>query len=247
MGEALGWQYLGSDPFGTGNTSAGGASEAISFIVAGASYAQHSAHRPSLVIDSAGQPTVAFIYETSYPSTSAPPEFVPGNSEIFVTRFENDTWVPVGPAVPSGDSVAGRGGAGGVSNSAALSVEPSLAPSGSGVLWMAWRDTLITSAIYVRRWNGTDTWEEVTPGSASGGGIAGPSNHTVPQVRLDANDLPIVAWQNFASGQGVAFILRFDGTDWWRWGRTRPVATASPGPTRSPWPWVSPAAPGRAP
>jgi hypothetical protein len=36
----------------------------------------------------------------------------------------------------------------------------------------------------------------------------------VPQVRLDANDLPIVAWQNFASGQGVVFILRFDGTDW---------------------------------
>ena len=125
-----------------------------------------------------------------------------------MTRFENDTWVPVGPAVPSGDSVAGRGGAGGVSNSAALSVEPSLAPSGSGVLWMAWRDTLDHQRHLRASLERNGYLGRGHPRSASGGGIAGPSNHTVPQVRLDANDLPIVAWQNFASGQGVVFILR---------------------------------------
>jgi hypothetical protein len=215
MGAAQGWQYLGPDPSGSGNTSAGGASEAISFIVAGASYAQHSAHSPSLVIDSAGRPTVAFVYETTYPFTGAPAEFIAGKSDIFVTRFENAVWGPVGPAVPSGDTAEGRGGPGGVSNGLLASADVSLAASSGGVLWMAWRESVpvTAGAIFVRRWNGTDTWEEVN-GSSSGNGISGGnSNDVAPQIAVDSNDLPIVAWEHSPSS-GVAFVLRFNGTDW---------------------------------
>jgi hypothetical protein len=215
MGAAQAWQYLGPDPFGTGNTSAGGASGALSFIVAGGIYASHAAVNPSLTIDSAGRPTVAFIYQTAYFTPPGPPEFVAGNTEIFVTRFDNGAWGPVGPAVPTGDTLAGRGGAGGVSNNTGFSGEPSLAAASNGMLWMAWRESqpVLAGAIFVRRWNGVDTWEEVGGASASGGGINGGDGGYGPLVGLDQDDLPIVAWQDLSS-KHVAFVLRFDGTEW---------------------------------
>ena len=216
MGPAQGWQYLGPDPSGSGNTSAGGASEAVSFLVnGGGGYAQHSANTPSLVIDSAGRPNVAFVYTTSYPFGSAP-EFVQGNGEIFVTRFDNGVWGPVGPAVPTGDSVAGRGGPGGLSNDPGASGAGSLALSPTGVMWVTWHEASTTSgdsAIFVRRWNGTDTWEEVGGASASGGGISGLQRNFAPRIGIDASELPIVAWQNVFSA-AVVFVARFDGADW---------------------------------
>jgi hypothetical protein len=72
--------------------------------------------------------------------------------------------------------------------------------------------------------------EEVGGASASGGGISGLQRNFAPRIGIDASELPIVAWQNVFSA-AVVFVARFDGADWVEMGRTRPAATASPGPT----------------
>ena len=88
-----------------------------------------------------------------------------------VSRWNGTAWVALGPAVPAGDSPAGQGGAGGISNSVGGSFNPSLAADTTdtdGRLALAWEDESATGDIYVwvRVWNGVDAWNELA-GSAS--------------------------------------------------------------------------------
>jgi plastocyanin len=225
---ASGWGYLGSGP-ATGGT---GASNARSFAVnGGASFAVHDVDGLVLAVDSIGAPTVAFRYRTQYPITPAPPEFLPRpgtpatHSDLYVTRYaaNSSAWTAVGPAVPqSDDGSAGRGAPSGISNTVhevyntfALAADPN-----SQRLYLAWEiyDATINTTIYVRRWNGVDTWEELS-GSATGDGISGGGHNQAPAVAVDDDGNAIVAWQHDVlsppTSTGQIFVLRSTAAGGW--------------------------------
>jgi hypothetical protein len=152
------WDFVGTD------LTTGGASNAVSFAVDPTSFV-HYADTPSIVVDSTGAPVVAFTYTTLIDDEPF------GNADVYAVRWNGTAWVALGPAVPAGDSPAGQGGAGGISNSVGGSFNPSLAADTTdtdGRLALAWEDESATGDIYVwvRVWNGVDAWNELA-GSAS--------------------------------------------------------------------------------
>ena len=86
----------------------------------------HYADTPSIVVDSTGAPVVAFTYATLIDDEPF------GNADVYAVRWNGAAWVALGPAVPAGDSPAGQGGAGGISNSVGGSFNPSLAADTDG-------------------------------------------------------------------------------------------------------------------
>ena len=199
------WEFVGSD------FSGGGASNAVSF-VSGLGTVLHDADSPSLTVDSTGALVVAFTYLTTIDDEAA------GTTDIYVTRWNDSAWVAVGPAVPSGPGSAGNGGAGGVSNSDGGSFNPSLAAGPSGHLALAWEEDPGdgSTAVLVRRWNGV-TWQELG-GSATGSGFTDASGlNLLPQIAVDPDGRPVVAWQALLSFENPAqvFVRRWNGTDAW--------------------------------
>ncbi|HZI40015.1 MAG TPA: hypothetical protein VFF24_17090, partial [Acidimicrobiia bacterium] len=223
-----GWQYLGSSPFTAGG---GGASNARSFSVDGGSfYAMHGVgffgDGIRLAVDSAHRPVVAFTYSTEY-AAGAPVEFLPSgpnntHRDLFATRWEanTSTWTSLGPEVPQSDDFnAGRGAPGGISVTSRDVSHFALAAAPTGDrLYIAWSDDdfVLESAIYVRRFDGTASWEEVGNNSASGDGISGGGYHSSPTVAIDANSNAIVAWTRGGAGPAQQiFVLRSNGFNEW--------------------------------
>ena len=206
------WDFVGSDLTG------GGASNAVSFAVDPTSFV-HYADTPSLAVDSTGVPVVAFIYNTLIDDSPA------SNSDVYAVRWTGAAWVALGAAVPAGDSPAGRGGPGGISNSVGGSFNPSLAADftdTSGRLALAWEEEPPAADVYVwvRVWNGVDAWDELA-GSASGSGFtqAGTTN-VLPQIAVDTSgpgSRPIVTWEGWTDSQAAPqiFVLRWNGADAW--------------------------------
>jgi hypothetical protein len=200
------WEFVGSDFTG------GGASNAVSFVTAAGDTILHDADSPSLTVDDAGAPVVAFTYFTTIDGVPT------GNTDIYVTRW-NATWTAVGPPVPSGESPAGVGGAGGVSTSDSGSFNPALAADATGRLALAWEEEPAAGGVHVwvRVWNGVDTWEELA-GSATDSGftVAGTTN-MLPSVAIDPSGRPVVAWQALTAPENPTeiFVLRWNGTDAW--------------------------------
>jgi hypothetical protein len=201
------WEFVGSD------FSGGGASSARSFVNGTGNTVRHIADTPSLAIDSNGDPVVAFTYYTTLDDDPV------ANTDVYVTRWAGLAWVPVGDPVPAGDTPAGNGQAGGVSNSATGSFNPSLAPDAGGRLALAWEEDTPTGATYVwvRVWNGADTWAELA-GSATDSGFAlAETVNMLPQVAVDPDGNPVVAWQalvDFAAPSQV-FVRRWNGAGAW--------------------------------
>ena len=200
------WDFVGSDLTG------GGASNAVSFAVGPTSFV-HYADTPSIVADSTGALVVAFTYTTLIDDESF------GNADVYAVRWNDPAWVALGPAVPPGDSPAGQGGAGGISNSVGGSFNPSLAADTEGRLALAWEDESATGDVYVwvRVWNGVDAWNELA-GSASGSGFTGTGTANVlPQIAVDTSSRPIVVWEAWIDQQAAPqiFVLRWNGTDEW--------------------------------
>jgi uncharacterized repeat protein (TIGR02543 family) len=199
------WAFVGSDFTG------GGASRAVS-VKGAAGNLVHDADAPSLTVDSSGAPVVSFTYYTTLNGQPV------GNTDIFVTRWNGSAWTVLGPAVPAGDTAAGRGGATGVSSSAGGSYNASLGAGPAGRLALAWEDDQPTGEIYVRVrvWNGT-TWSELG-GSATGSGFNPPgSTNLLPSIAIGPDGRPIVAWgtlTDFASPSQI-FVRRWNGTSTW--------------------------------
>lgn len=163
---------------------------------AGLSNSPGSAQTPSLVLDSADRPVVAWSH----------------NLGIYVHRWDGTAWVPYG------NSDTGLGLAGGES---AFSPKIRLdAADRPVVLWQQNPSTTgggppPPSQIYVKRWNGT-SWEELG-GSATGGGIsnAGAFAET-PDLAVDAAGNPVAAWshaETFGNGLQI-YVKRWNGVSW---------------------------------
>ena len=202
------WEFVGSDATG------GGASNAVSFDTPIGSIL-HSAEAPALTIDAvSGQPVVAFAYVTAINGERQ------SNADIYVTRWSGTSWDAVGPAVPAADSAAGRGGAGGVSNSDTGSFTPSIAVvPGSSNFALAWEEISPDGTalyVWVRTWNGS-AWIELA-GSATGSGFTDPfAQNGAPQIAVGAEARPVVAWNALTADSPAAqiFVRRWNGSDTW--------------------------------
>ena len=203
MGSA--WEFVGSDFTG------GGASNAVSFVTA-AGITIHDADSPSLTVDDAGLPVVAFTYSTTIDGVPS------GNTDIYVTRWNGAAWTAVGPAVPSGESPAGVGGAGGVSNSDGGSFNPALAAGATGSLALAWEEEPAAGGVYVwvRVWNGV-TWAELAGSATDSGFTAAGTTNMLPSVAIDPSGRPVVAWQALTAPENPSeiFVLRWNGATTW--------------------------------
>ena len=199
------WEFVGSGFEG------GGASDAVSF-TSSSKAVLHDVDTPSLTVDSTGAPVVAFTYFTTIAGIPV------ANTDIYVTRWNGAEWTAVGRPVPAADGTAGRGGAGGVSNSASGSFIPSLAADATGRLVLAWEEDAAGGATYVwvRRWTGT-TWAALGT-SASGSGITqtGTSN-SLPRVAVDVLGRPVVTWSALTVPEDPAqiFVRRWNGSTAW--------------------------------
>ncbi len=201
------WEFVGSDFTG------GGASNAVSFVTAAGSTILHDADSPSLTVDDTGAPIVAFTYFTTIDGGTS------GNTDVYVTRWNGSTWTPVGRAVPSGESAAGVGGAGGVSNSDGGSFNPALAAGATGRLALAWEEEPAGGGVHVRVrvWNGVDTWEELAGSATDSGFTAAGTTNMLPSVAIDPAGRPVVAWQALTASENPTqtFVLRWNGAGAW--------------------------------
>jgi hypothetical protein len=153
---------------------------------------------PSLAIAPDGTPYVAWYEQRSWDKT-----------EIYVRRWNGNSWEEVG---------AGSASGGGVSNNDGWSDYPSLAIAPNGTPYVAWTwKTDINgddAEIYVRRWNGS-AWEEVGSGSASGGGISNTGgNSWRPSLAIAPNGTPYVAWAYYGGHYWGIYIRRWNGSNW---------------------------------
>ena len=149
---------------------------------------------PSLAISNQGRPFLAWA------------DVTPGNSEIYIRRWDGLLWQEM-----SGQSASG----GGISRNGGESTAPSVATAPNGAAFVAWQDSSSgNSDIYVRWWNGT-RWDDVGAGSASGGGVS--ANGTLsrkPSMAVAADGVPYVAWSDQRAGVGEIFVKRWNGSFW---------------------------------
>ncbi|MCY1032715.1 Ig-like domain-containing protein [Corallococcus sp. BB11-1] len=142
---------------------------------------------PSLQLDAKGLPTVAW----SEGSQS-------GNSSVYVWRFTGQSWVPVGlPLWASEGWTPAR--------------DPSLQLDATDHPVVAWSERSEDGpvCIHVQRWTG-ETWAKVlTPLCPTNGDAYGPS------LRLDAEDQPVVAWEEGGGSlpQGIR-VARWTEAGW---------------------------------
>lgn len=173
-----GWEEVG-----TGSASGGGISDNNGVSV-----------YPSLAISPDGTPYIAWE------------DWSDGDYEIYLRRWNGQSWEEVGPGSASG---------GGVSNNGGDSSGPSLAFAPDGTAYVAWCDTSGESwSVYVRRWNGS-SWAEVGTGSASGGGVSGNTGYFMQLSLAVAPDgTPYVAWEDPSSGDYEIYVRRWNGSTW---------------------------------
>jgi hypothetical protein len=208
-------------------------------VLSGSSAPGSLASLPSLALDSAGNPTVAWE------------EWDGSDTNIYVQRFNGSSWTNVGTGVLSGSSVpslaldssgnpvvAGRKfdgsfnniyvqrfngsswtnvgtGLSGSSAAGSHAYEPSLALDNAGnpvVAWREWDGSV--NNIYVQRFNGT-SWVNVGTGVLSASSAAGSDTYN-PSLALDSAGNPVVAWQEWwdTDGNDNILVQRFNGTSW---------------------------------
>jgi hypothetical protein len=144
----------------------------------------------------------AYVAWTDIDSTIAPARW-----RIYIRRWNGSSWEEVGPGSASGD---------GISILPQRAAGPSVAVAPDGTPYVAWHTELsgANDEIYVRRWNGS-SWEEVGPGSASGGGISNtPHSSGGPSLVITANGVPYVAWGEISTEASYVYIRRWNGVVW---------------------------------
>ncbi len=130
-----------------------------------------------------------------------------GNREIYVRRWDGNSWVEVGNGSATG---------GGISNTPTVSDNPKLALAPDGTPYVAWGDFIATESaeIYIRRWDGNN-WVEVGTGSASGGGISNlPVHSSDPSLAIAPNGTPYVTWSYFTGFNSEIYGRYWSGSEW---------------------------------
>jgi len=116
-------------------------------------------------------------------------------------------WVELGNLSASG---------GGISNTPGESSSPQIGIDSSGNPVVAWLDCSHgNEAIYVKRWDGT-AWVELGNLSASGEGLISHNNGfpKSPSLIMDNYGNPVIAWQDFSSGNYEIYVKRWMGGKW---------------------------------
>ncbi|MEX2542370.1 MAG: Ig-like domain-containing protein [Trueperaceae bacterium] len=147
------------------------------------------ASNASLALDGSDNPVVAWL------------EHDGATRNVYVRRWDGDSWAPVGTGLLSRNPDATSAGS------------PSLALDGSGYPVVAWHEQDgTTTNVYVERWNGSD-WSTVG-GTLSATG--GSTNAVFPSLALDSSGLPTVAWHEQKAGGTTIniFVWRWDGSAW---------------------------------
>lgn len=143
---------------------------------------------PSLALDKTNNPVVAW-YEDNIGNTS---------SNIYVKRWNGSSWVQLGSALNV--------------RATQLAQDPALALDASGNPVVAWSEKdSASSNIYVKRWNGS-SW--VLLGSLLD--IRADQEASVPSLKLDSSNNPVVAWQENMSPNCCPniYVKRWNGTSW---------------------------------
>ncbi len=196
------------DEMGIGSASGGGISQNSEWSVS-----------PSMAIDRSGRPVIAWSDDSS------------GNSEIYVRRWDGQSW-----AEYMSGSLGSATGAG-ISNTNTYSVSPSIVVGMDNYPVVAWTEwTPGGTEIYVRRYDGI-SWAEyqvdgLTHGSASGGGMSATANATTPSITLGTNGQPLIAWTDSSSNRYQIYVRYWDNNvrQWAEWansGRGQGISSTS--------------------
>lgn len=157
----------------------------------GVSGTPNNAEFPAIAIDREGRPVLAWHADLTGQSVY----------NIFVKRWNGTQWVPYGEEPPPGRPTNSQ--------------RPALAQDPEGRPTMAWSERTMGNnyEIHLRQWNG-EQWIELA-GSATGGGISGNAGgSSVPDVALDSQGRPVVAWEDDTSGDREIYLKRWNGSEW---------------------------------
>ncbi|MCF7957439.1 MAG: choice-of-anchor D domain-containing protein [Phycisphaerae bacterium] len=160
----------------------------------------------AITVDQYGRPMVVW---TDFTNSS--------NSEIFLKRWDGDSWEEMGLGSASDpDSDVNFG----VSSDPTVSVQPDVAVAPNGdviVTWVNWNNWADKTAdgqagIFVKTLpTGSNEWESYAVGSATGAGIAQDSTlpegsmgqgwYFSPKIDIDSNGYPLICWQGYGVGE----------------------------------------------
>lgn len=150
------------------------------------------ARKPSLALDSAGNPTVAWDDQSS------------GHPEIYLKRWNGAAWEELG----------GSASGGGVSQSSDPAEWPSLAVGSSGRPFVAWENRWNGHfQIRLRYWDGS-SWVGLGSSARDRGISEGPEDSLLPSLALDRSDRPSVAWLGMNGGRARIHFRRWQGARW---------------------------------
>ena len=147
--------------------------------------------RPSVAVASDGTPYIAWYSENA------------SLAEIRVHTWNGTTWENIPTTISMNVDTCCHTGWPGYLTIA-------LAPNDTPYLTWNQDNDGLDYEINILRWNGAE-WEEVGPGSASGGGISNNSGaSTMPAIAFSANGTPYVAWEDWSNGSvGEIYVLRY--------------------------------------
>ncbi|HZZ85064.1 MAG TPA: hypothetical protein VFE30_11045 [Anaeromyxobacteraceae bacterium] len=137
----------------------------------------------SLRLDGAGAPVVAFEDRDA------------SGSRIEVRRWDGAAWQPVGAALNL--------------EPAERAEAPALALGKEGTPWVAWQESRGDAAVVLVARHDGKAWRPV---GGSLNGTPGPAGTGAPALVIDAQGLPVVAWQDGESH--TVRVSRYDGDDW---------------------------------
>ncbi len=148
--------------------------------------------KPTLTIDPVGRQIVAWSDNRN------------GDSQIFVSRYENDQWNELGGSASNG----------GVSRSQRPSSQPQIIVSDAGQPIVAWLDGETGSAdVMVAAFDSTsETWLPLDD-SLAVGGISGSAN-VLEVVASESPSGPVVAWIAQTVTTREIYVRVFDGSTW---------------------------------
>ncbi|MBN1764736.1 MAG: hypothetical protein JW860_05720, partial [Sedimentisphaerales bacterium] len=172
----------------------------------GMSNDQWNSYDSAITVDLQGRPIVAWVNQ--------PWE---GGTEIYVKRWNGNSWVELGTG--SASDADGKGNSG-ISNDPQMSLQPDIAVAPNGdviVTWVGWQnwdeyDDNGQAGVFVKvlRTN-SSVWEPYAGGSASGAGIAQDSSlgsgyaglgwYYMPRIDVDSSSNPFIVWQGVGEGE----------------------------------------------
>lgn len=153
------------------------------------------AYHPAVATDNAGNVIVAWSVNRGM-----------NNYEIYVKRWNGSVWEEMG---------VGSASNGGISSNNGRSDNPSIAIDVTGTPTIAWEDnTNGNNEIFAKQFNGI-SWEELSAGSASGGGISkNPGSSQNPSIATNSSGRPIIVWDDDSSGKREIYASYWDGLSW---------------------------------